>query len=139
MDEKDIQLVKQIVRETVHEILDAEVYGRILDLLDAVEAGIVGFKQQMANEKGVSTMPTAVKEETFTCLKFELMKGSRIGEYEVAYKQQNAEAQWLHAYNILKQANATIANRYYGEGYGYAYWLYGEDKIYRQKLGQKHS
>lgn len=139
MNENDIRLIKQIVRETVHEILDNEVHSKLLDLLDAVEAGIASYKRQTAIEKGVSTMPAVVKEETFTCLKFESMKGARIGEYEIAYKEQNAEAQWQYAHNILRQANATISNRYHGEGYQYAYWLYGEGRIYRQKLNQKHS
>jgi len=75
-----------------------------------------------------------VKEETFTILKFEKQQGARIGEYEVAYKTNNLEDKWVQAYNILRQNNATIANRYYGENYEFSYWLYGENKIYRQKL-----
>ncbi len=49
-------------------------------------------------------------------------------------KANNIEDKWTHAYNVLRQNNATISNRYYGDGYAYAYWLYGKDKIYRQKL-----
>ena len=79
---------------------------------------------------------TTVKEETFTILQFEKQQGARIGEYEVAYKQNNLSDKWLYAYNILRQNNATINNRYYGEGYIYNYWLYGKNKIYRQKLKQ---
>jgi len=75
-----------------------------------------------------------VKEETFTILQFEKQQGAKIGEYEVAYKQNNLPDKWTQAYNILRQNNATINNRYYGEGYIYNYWLYDKDKIYRQKL-----
>ena len=138
MNEKDVLLVKKVVKETIYEILETEVYNRLFDLLDSVEAGIVAFKQQMAKQKGVVETPTAVKEETFTCLKFEPMKGVKIGEYEVAYKEQNLPEHWNSAFNVLKQSNATIAKRYHGEGYQYTYWLYGEGKIYRQKLNLKH-
>jgi len=137
LSEDDVRLVKRLVREAVYEVLETEVYGGFFSFLDAVEAGISNFKRQAASRKGVSVEPAAVKEETFTCLKFEPQKGAKIGEYEVAYKEQNAEAEWLHAFNILKQNNAHISNRYHGEGYQYSYWLYGEGRIYRQKLSQK--
>jgi len=81
----------------------------------------------------------AVREETFTCLKFEPQQGAKIGEYEVAYKANNIEDKWTHAFNVLKQNNSTINSRYHGEGYAYSYWLYGENKIYRQKLKPKQA
>jgi hypothetical protein len=142
LSEDDIRLIKGLVRETLYEILEAELYGGLFGLLDAVEGGIVAFKQQFAAKKGVSAVqpkPAAVKEETFACLKFEPQKGARIGDYEVAYKEQNLQEHWNHAYNILRQANATINNRYYGEGYQHSYWLYGEGRIYRQRLNQKQT
>ena len=80
--------------------------------------------------------PTAVKEEAFSILKWEPAKGSRLGDFEVAAKASNLPDRWAHAYNILRQSNATISFRYHGEGYAYSYWLYGEDRIYRQKLKQ---
>jgi hypothetical protein len=79
----------------------------------------------------------AVKEETFTTLTFEKQKGAKIGEYEVACKPNNLANKWIQACNILRQNNATINDRYYGESYVHNYWLYGEDKIYRQKLKPK--
>lgn len=81
--------------------------------------------------------PAAVQEATFTILKFEPQTGAKIGEYEVAYKANNIEDKWIHAHNVLRNSNATIQNRYHGEGYEFAYWLYGENKIYRQKLKPK--
>ena len=140
LSEDDVRLVKRLVRETLYEILEAELYGGLFGLLDAVEGGITAFKQQFAAKKGVSAEPpktATVKEGTFACLKFEPQKGVRIGEYEVAYKESNLPEHWNHAYNILRQANATISNRYHGEGYQYSYWLYGDGRIYRQKLSQK--
>ena len=105
----------------------------ICDLADALEAASVNIKHGIAEITGVKEK-AAVKEETFTILKFEKQTGSRLGEYEVAYKANNIEDKWTHAYNILRQNNATINNRYYGDSYAFAYWLYGKDKIYRQKL-----
>jgi hypothetical protein len=142
LSEDDIRIIKGLVRGTLYEILEAELYGGLFGLLDAVEGGIVAFKQQFAANKGVSAVQpktAAVKEETFACLKFEPQKGARIGDYEVAYKEQNLQEHWNHAYNILRQANATINNRYYGEGYQHSYWLYGEGRIYRQRLNQKQT
>lgn len=81
----------------------------------------------------------AVQEATFSMLRFELQQGAKLGEYEIAYRAGNLEDKWQSAYNILRNSNATIQNRYYGEGYQYSYWLYGEDRIYRQKLKPKPS
>lgn len=78
----------------------------------------------------------AVKEETFTILTFEKQQGAKIGEYEVAYKQNNPADKWNQAYNILRQNNAVINSRYQGSAYQFSYWLYGNEKIYRQKLEQ---
>ncbi|MGB9841553.1 MAG: hypothetical protein ACPLKZ_02385 [Candidatus Bathyarchaeales archaeon] len=78
-----------------------------------------------------------VQEATFTILKFEPQQGAKLGEFEVAYKQNNLPDKWQNAYNILRNSNATIQNRYHGEEYQYSYWLYAADKIYRQKLKPK--
>lgn len=81
-------------------------------------------------------------ELTFTTLKFENQKGNQLGDFEVAYKQNNLPEKWQSAYNILRVNNSTIKDRYYGEGYEYRYWLYSEGRIYRQKLkktGEKPS
>jgi hypothetical protein len=82
----------------------------------------------------VKTKAAAVQEITFTTLKFEAQQGAKLGDYEIAYKASNLDDKWRPAYNILRNSNATIKDRYHGEGYLYSYWLYGEDKIYRQKL-----
>ncbi len=79
----------------------------------------------------------AVQELTFATLKFEAQQGSKLGDYEVAYKQNNLQDKWQNAHNILRDKNSTIKDRYHSEGYAYSYWLYGQDKIYRQKLKPK--
>jgi len=76
----------------------------------------------------------AVKEETFTMLKFENQEGAKIGSYQVAYEKNNIPEKFNTAHNILQQSNATINGRYRGQAYVYSYWLYGQGKIYRQKL-----
>lgn len=81
----------------------------------------------------------AVKEETFNLLKFDPQQGVKIGEYDVAYKPSNLEDKWIQAYNILRNSNATINDRYHGQGFQFSYWLYGEGKIYRQKLKPKQA
>jgi hypothetical protein len=87
--------------------------------------------------KETSKTPAAVQEITFSTLKFEVQQGARLGEFEIAYKQNNLPDKWQSAYNILRINNSTIKDRYHGETYQYSYWLYGEDKIYRQKLKPK--
>jgi hypothetical protein len=80
---------------------------------------------------------TAVNEINFSTLKFEQQQGQKLGDFEIANKTSNLQDKWQPAYNILKSSNATIKDRYHGDDYLYSYWLYGEDKIYRQKLKQK--
>lgn len=81
---------------------------------------------------------TAVSElNNFKTLKFDVQQGAKLGEYEVAHKTSNIEEKWRPAYNILRNSNATIKDRYHGQDYQYSYWLYGEDKIFRQKLKPK--
>jgi hypothetical protein len=75
-----------------------------------------------------------VKEETMTILKFEDAKGERLGEFQIAHKSSNLPDKWSSAYNVLRQNNAVINSRYSGPSYQFSYWLYGEDKIYRQRL-----
>ena len=79
----------------------------------------------------------AVLELNFTTLRFEAVQGAKLGDYEIAHKAANLEDKWRSANNILRNNNATIKDRYYCEGYLYSYWLYGEDKIYRQKIKPK--
>ncbi|NLF87972.1 hypothetical protein GX563_04025 [Candidatus Bathyarchaeota archaeon] len=104
-------------------------------LADATNEYIDSLAPPEAKEKNNKTV--AVYEINFTTLKFETQQGAKLGEYEIAYKANNLEDKWRPAYNILRNSNATIKDRYHGETYAYSYWLYGEDKIYRQKLKPK--
>lgn len=108
----------------------------LVDFCSQQESGYVKLRAQIEKHFS-SSKPAAAKEETFTTLKWEDREGAKIGQYGVAYKPNNLQDKWSAAYNILRQNNATISSRYHGEGYQFSYWLYGEDKIYRQKLKQK--
>jgi hypothetical protein len=112
------------------------------DFCDALEAAAVNVKRQIAELTGAKEQksqkePTAaVKEETFTNLKFEEQQGAKIGSYQVAYEKTNIPEKFSVALNILTKSNALINTRYYGEGYEFTYWTY-QGKIYRQKLKPK--
>jgi len=97
-----------------------------------------------ANEYLESLAPSEVKddkpkvpEDTFSILKYEPQKGAKLGDYEVAYKPNNLPDKWSNAFNVLNASNATIQNRYHDKEFSFSYWLYGQDKIYRQKLSKK--
>jgi hypothetical protein len=94
------------------------------------------LKSMAPPELNLDKEPAAVSELNFA-LKYEKQKGTQLGDYEVAHKAGNLPEKWQRAYNILRASNATIKDRYHGEGYQHSYWLYGEDKIYRQKLKPK--
>jgi hypothetical protein len=81
--------------------------------------------------------PQTIKEITFIILIYETRQGIKLGTHEVATKPKKEDAKWIYAYNILRKQNATIQDRYHEEGYQYSYWLFDEDKIYRQKLKEK--
>jgi hypothetical protein len=110
-----------------------------LKLRDASQM-VVDACQEFLESKSPVKEPkpvACVSEQTFNILKFEPQEGAKIGSYDVAYKANNLEDKWTHAFNILRQSNATIKSRYHGQGYAYSYWLYGENKIYRQILKKK--
>jgi hypothetical protein len=109
----------------------------LIELAQTLEATSTKLKQTIASLAPTSNTVSAVKELTFSTLKFELLQGAKLGEYEIAYKANNLDDKWRPAYNILNNSNATIKDRYHGEDYQYNYWLYAEDKIYRQKLKPK--
>jgi hypothetical protein len=106
---------------------------RIDELLNTVGQA-KGYQDAEKKTCAESSKGTAVTEVTFNILKFEAQEGAKLGNYEMAAKTSNLEEKWTHAYNILRNSNATISARYFGKGYIFSYWIYGEDKIYRQKL-----
>jgi len=106
---------------------------RVRDGLRMAADAIDDYLQTFGPKEKQPGQKTAVNEETFTSLKFEPQQGQKIGAYDVAYKANNVQENWVQAFNILKEVNATIKARYRGSEYQFSYWLYGEGKIYRQK------
>jgi hypothetical protein len=101
------------------------------------EAADEFLKAMAPPELGLETQPAGVIEITFSILKWEAQKGSQLGDFDAAYKANNIQDKWHPAYNILRVSNATIKDRYHGKDYVYSYLIYGQDKIYRQKLKPK--
>ena len=60
-----------------------------------------------------------------------------MGDYEIAGAANNDAYKFASAHKILESATATIKTRYHGKTYSYSYWLFGEGKIYRQKLKEQ--
>lgn len=106
----------------------------LIDFCNGLEALAVNLRRQLQATTKTETKPK-ILEENFSCLTFEKKSGNKLGEYEVAYKSHNLPDKWVHALGILRQNNAVINNRFHEEGYTFAYWLFQEDMIYRQKLG----
>jgi hypothetical protein len=130
----DVELMLLIIeRDTCHYKKE-----RIDELLNQIGEA-KGFEDATNGSKASEAKVelAAVKEETFTILKFEAKQGAKLGEFDIAYKTSNLEDKWHHAYNILRNSNATINSRYHGQGYQFSYWLFGADKIYRQELKPK--
>ena len=95
------------------------------------------LKSMTLPEPGLQNEHPAVNEVTFSTLKWDAQKGAQLGDFDVTHKASNIQDKWQHAFNILRSSNATIKERYHGAGYSYSYWVYGQDKIYRQKLTPK--
>jgi len=109
----------------------------IIDFANAIEAAAVNLKHGLGVDCTQKQQPAAVVETTFTTLRFDPAKGEKLGDYEIAYQSGNIADKFTQAYNILKVNNATIKDRYHGQGYAFSYWIYGEGKIYRQKLKER--
>jgi len=113
--------------------MSEKVQEAIVDFANAVEAACVQLKQYVGEQHGV----LAVNAETFSILSYEKQHGNKIGDFEVASKANNIPEKFERAHTILEKNNATISNRYHGDGYTCSYWLYGKDRIYRQLLKAK--
>lgn len=137
MGENDSSSIRRMAREEAREVFETEFLDAFLQYLDALDAANVTFRNYFKASKPKreeNKEVAAVLEETFACLKFESQKGAKIGDYEIAHRSNNLSETFNTAFNILSKSNAVISNRYFRSSYAYSYWLYGKDKIYRQKL-----
>jgi len=81
----------------------------------------------------VQVKTKTVPEETFFNLAYEIQTSDKLGMFDTADRQKNDETRFQLAFSILKANESTISKRFYGLGYLYSYWIFGE-KIYRQTL-----
>ena len=116
----------------------------LIDFANAVEAACVNLRMRLGDtvkpnptQLNPATAEIAVNESNFAQLKWDPQKSDKMGDYEIAGKVNNDAAKFDVAYSVLQKSNATIKTRYHGQTYAYSYWLYGEGKIFRQKLKEK--
>lgn len=103
----------------------------LLNFADAMENAALFLKQSIGKE----LKTPQVSEGPFLTLKYEKRTGNKLKEFEVATKTLNSGSEdFERCLNILKRNNATIQNRFKDQGWQFAYWLYGENTIYRQTL-----
>jgi len=106
-----------------------EVYDAEINRVGA-KLGLQEAEKKESPKQSVASVP----EVAFTILKFEDVKSERLTDLQTALKSNNLPDRWSTAYNILRQNNALIQSRYHGASYQFSYWLYGEDRIFRQPL-----
>jgi len=112
---------------------------RVVEALDlfcqAMENAVQVLKQALAKLEKAPAQ-TGLSEEVFNILKWEANRGSKLGEFECAFKASNMPDKWNHVFNILRANNATIKNHFAPDGFAYRYWLYLEkypDRIFRKR------
>jgi len=102
--------------------------------VDAMTNAVEVLRQALARlEKHA---PGGLNEVAFSLLKWEANRGSKLGEFECAFKASNMPDKWNHVFNILRANNATIKNHFAPEGFAYHYWLYldkYQDRIFRKR------
>ena len=103
----------------------------LLKLRDAIQMAADALNEELEKHAPPEVKP-AVSEKNFN-LNYSEFTSQKLGTFEIAENKGNITEKWNRAFNILKNANATISSRYHNEGYGFSYWLYN-NRIYRQKL-----
>ena len=115
---------------------DSELAESLIDFCNALESLAVNLRRQIQTITKTEVKAT-LSEDTFSILKWDNEKGERLGDFQVAYKQQNIPEKWQHCFNILKANNSLIANRFHEQGYVHAYWIFPDkypDRIFRKRL-----
>lgn len=121
-----------IERNTCH--YRTEQIDELLNKIGAAKGLQDSQKTPEKTAKPSGPSPVTVQEIAFTMLKWDPQQSDKIGTYETAAKATNDSTKWSAAHDILNEAKASIKDRLHGASYQYAYWLFGQDKIYRQKL-----
>jgi len=112
----------------------AEILGNFADELGALS---LKLKKQI-DEVCDAQVKAKISELTFDILNWLDEKGSKLGDFQVAYKRYNIFDKWNHAFQILRVNNAVISNRFQEKGYAHSYWIFPEkyiDRIFKKCLG----
>jgi len=121
-----------------HKSFSADAIERILALLidlgNALENAGVELKEAVSE---LVDYQLGLSEEVFTILKWNKRKSDKLGEYEVAERKENDPHAFNHAYNILRENNASIKNHFGSKEWEYYYWIYenAPDLIFRKRRG----
>jgi hypothetical protein len=110
----------------------------IVDFCNAAESACVKLRLQIEKLLG-REVKARIPEERFNFLKWQEEKGSRLGDFQVAYAKLNVPESYSHAFNVLKANNSFIANPFHEEGYEFGYWIYPQkysDRIFRKRLSE---
>lgn len=101
---------------------------------ESLEAEAVRLKRQI---KEVVEHESQLEEDVFERLNWQKKKSSKLGEFEIAAKNNNDPRIWGYTYQMLKTRGATIRNRLTSEGWMHTYWLFNgsPNLIFRQKRG----
>ncbi|RLI19925.1 hypothetical protein DRO54_07375 [Candidatus Bathyarchaeota archaeon] len=104
----------------------------LIDLGNSLES--IGVELKEAVSKLVDH-EFGLTEEVFTVLKWEKRSSDKLGEYEVAQREQNDPHAFNHAYRILEVNAADIKNHFGSKEWRYYYWLFdgSPDVIFRKK------
>jgi len=121
--EKRLQQCEEVLTQ-----LAADLDLAIVNILRALKPEARGTPQQKQTHKDV------VPESVFSPLKWDLVHSDKMGDYEIAGAPSNPGQSFKDAFTVLSGDNATIKTRYHGSDYQFSYWLYGENRIYRQRI-----
>lgn len=72
-----------------------------------------------------------VNESVFF-LNYEDRESEKLKRFQIATQKGN-ETEFSEAFKVLKNAKATISNRYHGPNYNFSYWIWN-DNIYRKQI-----
>jgi hypothetical protein len=127
LNEEDIKLVKQIVKETLYEILETEFYDALFSMLDAFDSGITSFKQQLGAKKGVAEEKPEFSWDP-SKIKWEKTEGWK-GDYERSEDVNSLDFKEL--LKDLAQHKGKLTRD------GWFYWTFKNGSTVGRKLKQK--
>lgn len=136
MDKRDIELVKRIIRETVHEILEEDVFPPLFNVVDAVDVGITSFRQAFATKKGVAELEKPFWDPTR--IKWVDVQGvsGPYQRYPAEGEKPEASEDYKNLLTDLKEHNGKLSRKE-PDGSTWFYWLFKDQASVGRKLRQQ--